>query len=213
MGRPLLDGPTFEGRTTTTLVDRSVISSSFNELLDEPGQVVDVRSADFRCYTSETQATAATVSVAAGSTLGFQTDGSIYHPSVTNVYLAKACVTSFSQWVVLTPYQQSFERYWLGWRWCRMVQGTLLPPMHLLADLDDQVYQLSAVTNGGSSISFPSDGLSKTSFSEGVLDISLQGNLASASRSPEACPMANTLVSPKMFEVHHNSLMRYDSPY
>ncbi|KAF8061854.1 glycoside hydrolase family 61 protein [Lyophyllum atratum] len=52
--------------------------------------VTDVKSADFRCYASETGATAATINVAAGSTLGIQSDGTIYHPGPVNVYMAKA---------------------------------------------------------------------------------------------------------------------------
>ncbi|KAG6829249.1 hypothetical protein H0H87_012100 [Tephrocybe sp. NHM501043] len=47
--------------------------------------VTDVTSADFRCYTSETGATASTVTVAAGSTLGIQSDGTIYHPGVYEI--------------------------------------------------------------------------------------------------------------------------------
>ncbi|KAF8888544.1 endoglucanase II [Infundibulicybe gibba] len=52
--------------------------------------VTDVTSADFRCYTSETGATATTINVAAGSQIGFQCDNTIYHPGVINVYMAKA---------------------------------------------------------------------------------------------------------------------------
>ncbi|KAI3605219.1 glycoside hydrolase family 61 protein [Moniliophthora roreri] len=52
--------------------------------------VTDVKSADFRCYDSQTNAVATTVKVAAGSQLGIQSDGTIYHPGVVNVYMAKA---------------------------------------------------------------------------------------------------------------------------
>ncbi|KAJ8082891.1 hypothetical protein PM082_008748 [Marasmius tenuissimus] len=52
--------------------------------------VTDVNSADFRCYDSETGASAGTVKVTAGSQLGIQSDGTIYHPGVVNVYMAKA---------------------------------------------------------------------------------------------------------------------------
>ncbi|KAK1231341.1 hypothetical protein PQX77_005541 [Marasmius sp. AFHP31] len=45
--------------------------------------VTDVNSADFRCYDSETGATASTIKVAAGSQLGIQSDGTIYHPGVS----------------------------------------------------------------------------------------------------------------------------------
>ncbi|KAH9478437.1 putative endo-beta-1,4-glucanase D [Psilocybe cubensis] len=52
--------------------------------------VTDVTSADFRCYTSETHATASTATVAAGSTIGIGADQPVYHPGVVNVYMAKA---------------------------------------------------------------------------------------------------------------------------
>ncbi|KAF9568717.1 glycoside hydrolase family 61 protein [Agrocybe pediades] len=52
--------------------------------------VTDVTSTDLRCYTSQTNAKASTATVTAGSTIGFQADGPIYHPGVINVYMAKA---------------------------------------------------------------------------------------------------------------------------
>ncbi|KAI0717819.1 glycoside hydrolase [Cerioporus squamosus] len=52
--------------------------------------VTDVKSADFRCYNSETGATATTATVAAGSQLGIWADQAVYHPGVVNVYMAKA---------------------------------------------------------------------------------------------------------------------------
>jgi hypothetical protein len=55
-----------------------------------PGQVTDVTSIDLRCYTSETDATASTLTVNAGSTVGFQADMAMYHPGFINVYMAKA---------------------------------------------------------------------------------------------------------------------------
>lgn len=45
---------------------------------------MDVTSEDFRCYTSETDATASTVTVAAGSVLGIECDITIYHPGVSS---------------------------------------------------------------------------------------------------------------------------------
>lgn len=49
-----------------------------------------MKSADFRCYTSETKATAQTINVAAGSQLGIAANGNIYHAGVVNVYMARA---------------------------------------------------------------------------------------------------------------------------
>lgn len=88
--------------------------------------VTDVTSADFRCYDSATNPTAQTITVPAGSTLGIQSDGTIYHPGVVNVYMAKAPsdVSSFA----------GDGAVWF------------------------KVYEISAVTNGGQSISFPAEG-------------------------------------------------------
>ena len=52
--------------------------------------VTDVTSADFRCYDSQTNPTAQTVTVPAGGQLGIMSDGTIYHPGVVNVYMARA---------------------------------------------------------------------------------------------------------------------------
>ncbi|KAF9051865.1 glycoside hydrolase family 61 protein, partial [Panaeolus papilionaceus] len=94
--------------------------------------VTDVNSADFRCYTSQTGASAQTIDVAAGSTLGIASNGNIYHAGVVNVYMAKA------------PGDVSS---WDG-------SGTVWFKVH----------EITAVTNGGSSISFPAEGLESVSF-------------------------------------------------
>jgi hypothetical protein len=117
------------GGTTTGAWVNTRRTNNFNDR----GPVTNVNSADFRCYTSQTQATAQTVSVAAGSSLGIMTDGTIYHPSVTNVYMAKA------------PNGNASTFAGDGAVWFK-------------------VYQLSAVTNGGSSITFPSDGKASIDF-------------------------------------------------
>ncbi|KAF8155733.1 glycosyl hydrolase family 61-domain-containing protein [Crassisporium funariophilum] len=59
--------------------------------------VVDVASSDFRCYNSQTGATAQTATVAAGSQIGFRANQNVYHPGVVNVYMAKA-PGSVSSW-------------------------------------------------------------------------------------------------------------------
>ncbi|KAJ3557992.1 hypothetical protein NP233_g11599 [Leucocoprinus birnbaumii] len=96
------------------------------------GPVTDVNSADFRCYTSETNAKATTVNVAAGSQLGIAANGNIYHPGVVNVYMAKAPGD-------VTAWDGS------GSVWFK-------------------VFQISAVTNGGSSISWPATALNTVTF-------------------------------------------------
>ncbi|KAJ7917191.1 glycoside hydrolase [Mycena leptocephala] len=55
--------------------------------------VTDVTLTDVRCYDSLESGTASTVSVAAGSTVGFTVVGNpsnLYHDGVVNVYMAKA---------------------------------------------------------------------------------------------------------------------------
>ncbi|TFK73521.1 hypothetical protein BDN72DRAFT_886824 [Pluteus cervinus] len=51
--------------------------------------VTDVSSAAFRCYNTG-GARATTVTVAAGSQIGFKASQAIYHPGVINVYMARA---------------------------------------------------------------------------------------------------------------------------
>ena len=97
-------------------------------------QVTDVKSADFRCYDSATGATAQTITVAAGSQLGIACDQTIYHPGVVNVYMAKA------------PSGTDVAN-WDG-------SGTVW----------FKVYQISAVTNGGESITFPAEGVPGVTF-------------------------------------------------
>ncbi|KAF9463465.1 glycoside hydrolase family 61 protein A [Collybia nuda] len=95
--------------------------------------VTDVKSADFRCYTSETRATASTVTVAAGSTLGINSDGTIYHPGSLNVYMAKATNGDAS----------TFTGDGAVWF---------------------KVHEVGAVTDGGTSINWPSYNAVGTSF-------------------------------------------------
>jgi hypothetical protein len=46
-------------------------------------QVTDVTSADFRCYDTETNPTAQTITIAAGTQLGIVCDQTIYHQGVS----------------------------------------------------------------------------------------------------------------------------------
>ncbi|KAF5384058.1 hypothetical protein D9615_003146 [Tricholomella constricta] len=96
------------------------------------GPVTDVKSADFRCYTSETQATASTINVSAGSQLGIQSNGVISHPGVVNVYMARA-PSNVTTW-------DGSGNVWF------------------------KVYQMTAVTDGGTSITFPAANLPGVSF-------------------------------------------------
>ncbi|KIJ33918.1 lytic polysaccharide monooxygenase [Sphaerobolus stellatus SS14] len=94
--------------------------------------VTDVTSADFRCYDSQTNPTAQTINIAAGSQLGIGCDNTIYHPGVVNVYMAKAPgnVSTFA----------GDGAVWF------------------------KVYQISAVTNGGTSITWPAQNLATVTF-------------------------------------------------
>lgn len=95
--------------------------------------VTDVTSLDLRCYDTQEPGTATTIQTAAGSQLGIMSDGTIYHPGVVNVYMAKA--------------PDSVD----GWAGDGAVWF--------------KVYQISAVTNGGQSITFPAEGSLSTCFS------------------------------------------------
>lgn len=94
---------------------------------DSQAPVTDVTSADFRCYDSQESGTATTISVEAGSQMGIMSDGTIYHPGVVNVYMAKA--------------PDSVD----GWAGDGAVWF--------------KVYEITAVTNGGESISFPAQSM------------------------------------------------------
>jgi len=108
--------------------------------------VTDVTSADLRCYTSATGASASTVNVAAGSSIEILSDGTIYHAGVrlglfrnltkslhsllfqvVNIYMAKAPSSGVTGWA-------GDGSVWF------------------------KVYQISAVTDGGTSITFPAQG-------------------------------------------------------
>jgi len=97
----------------------------------------DVTTTDIRCYDSAQSGTASTVSVAAGSTVGFTVSGNpsnLYHPGVVNVYMAKApSGTDVASW-------DGSGSVWF------------------------KIYQISAVTDGGSTITFPATGLSQVTF-------------------------------------------------
>jgi len=96
--------------------------------------VTDVTSADFRCYDSQTNPTAQTITVTAGTQLGISCDITIYHPGVVNVYMAKApSGTDVASWA-------GDGAVWF------------------------KVYQISAVTNGGQSITFPAQNLPGVNF-------------------------------------------------
>ncbi|KAG7448519.1 glycoside hydrolase family 61 protein [Guyanagaster necrorhizus] len=94
--------------------------------------VTNVSSPDLRCYDSATGATATTITVAADSELGIMSDGTMYHPGVVNVYMAKAScdVDSFA----------GDGAVWF------------------------KVYEIPPVTNGGTSITFPSQNQAGVSF-------------------------------------------------
>ncbi|KAF8060179.1 glycoside hydrolase [Lyophyllum atratum] len=74
------------GSTTSTAAVRKPVSNS---------PVTSVTSNDVRCNVNPTPATA-TVTVAAGSTIGFQLDNTIYHQGPAAIYLGKAPSTAAS---------------------------------------------------------------------------------------------------------------------
>ncbi|KAI0672572.1 glycoside hydrolase family 61 protein [Trametes maxima] len=96
--------------------------------------VTDVQSADFRCYTSATHATAQTIPARAGSTLGIACDQTIYHPGVVNVYMA------------------------------RPPSGTDVADWDGTGSVWFKVHEVGAVTDGGQSIAFPAGGAPGVNF-------------------------------------------------
>ncbi|KAJ7624312.1 glycosyl hydrolase family 61-domain-containing protein [Mycena polygramma] len=99
--------------------------------------MTDVTSSDVRCYDSLQSGTASTTTVAAGSTVGFTVSGNpanLYHPGVVNVYMAKAPA------------------------------GTDVASWDGSGTVWFKIYQISAVTDGGTSITFPATGMSEVTF-------------------------------------------------
>ncbi|KAK7046444.1 lytic polysaccharide monooxygenase [Favolaschia claudopus] len=99
--------------------------------------MTDVTSSDVRCYDSAQSGTASTATVAAGSTVGFTVSGNpanLYHAGVLNVYMAKA------------------------------PSGTDVSKWDGSGQVWFKVYQISAVTDGGSTITFPTTGMSQIQF-------------------------------------------------
>ncbi|EAU89754.1 endoglucanase II [Coprinopsis cinerea okayama7 len=94
--------------------------------------VTDVNSINFRCYNQGTRSTAQTATVAAGSRIGFTANPSVYHPSVTNIYMARA-PGSVANW-------DGSGAVWF------------------------RVHEISANTNGGTRMTFPSEGGSRVEF-------------------------------------------------
>ncbi|KDQ52697.1 glycoside hydrolase family 61 protein [Jaapia argillacea MUCL 33604] len=116
------------GGTTTTAWE--YVRETNNYVSQDP--VTNVNLTDIRCYTSTTNAISSTATVAAGATIGFACDNTMYHPSVVNVYMAKA-PSNVSAW-------DGSGTVWF------------------------KVYQITAVTNGGTSITFPAEGQSTVNF-------------------------------------------------
>jgi len=137
------------GGTTTPAWTNVRQTNNFNT----QAPVTNVTSPDFRCYDSAEPGTASTISVPAGSTLGIMSDGTIYHPGVVNVYMAKA-PSSVSGWA-----------------------GD--------GDVWFKVYQITAETDGGTSMTFPAQNLAGVSFT-----------------LPEALPSGQYLVRMEAIALH-----------
>ncbi|KAJ7751558.1 glycoside hydrolase [Mycena maculata] len=97
----------------------------------------DVTTTDIRCYTSLESGTANTMTVAAGSTVGFTVDGNpsnLYHPGVVNVYMAQApSGTDVADW-------DGSGEVWF------------------------RIFEITAVTDGGTTITFPATGMTQVTF-------------------------------------------------
>ena len=126
----------FVRQTTTILLHLYVNLSVYQHAHSFQGQVTDVNSTDLRCYTSQTDATASTLTVQAGKELSFQVGNglTIYHQGVVNVYMAQ--VPSGSE---ATSFAGDGEVWF-------------------------KVFEIPAVTDGGSSISFPAQDVPSVNF-------------------------------------------------
>ncbi|KAJ7192397.1 glycoside hydrolase [Mycena pura] len=97
--------------------------------------VTDVTTTDVRCYTSLQSGTASTTTVSAGSTVGFITSPTnMYHDGVVNVYMAKA------------------------------PSGTDVAEWDGSGEVWFKIFEVTAVTNGGTSITFPATLLTEVNF-------------------------------------------------
>ncbi|KAF8190512.1 glycoside hydrolase family 61 protein [Pholiota molesta] len=100
---------------------------------DSNAPVTDVTSSDLRCYNSDFPTyEPATATVSAGSSIGIQANGPVYHPGVVNIYMAKA-PSNVTGW-------DGSGSVWF------------------------KVYEISAVTDGGTTITFPSQNALSYSF-------------------------------------------------
>ncbi|TFK23800.1 glycoside hydrolase family 61 protein, partial [Coprinopsis marcescibilis] len=104
--------------------------------------VTDVTNASIRCFNTQTQSTASTATVRAGSKIGLQANQPIYHESVTNVYMAKAPRN-------VTTWDGS------GQVWFKASHSDACPPL---------VHEITANTNGGTQLTFPSMNSNKVEF-------------------------------------------------
>jgi len=121
------------GGTATTAWEYVRETNNYQSL----NPLTDVTLPDLACYDSAEPGTADTISVAAGSTFGFNANGnpsSIYHPGVVNVYMAQA------------------------------PSGTDVASWDPSGDVWFKVYEISAVTDGGSTITFPAENVPGISF-------------------------------------------------
>jgi hypothetical protein len=96
--------------------------------------VTDVTTDDIRCYTSTESDTSSTATVTAGSTIGFTAPITLYHPGVLNVYMAQAPA------------------------------GTDVADWDGSGEVWFRIYQITADTDGGETITFPSQNLAQVTF-------------------------------------------------
>ncbi|CAK5282512.1 unnamed protein product [Mycena citricolor] len=97
----------------------------------------NVTAPDIRCYDSKMSGTSSTANVNAGDTIGFTivgTPSNLYHPGVVNVYMAKAPT------------------------------GTDVSKWDPTGAVWFKVYQISAITDGGSTITWPALNLPEIKF-------------------------------------------------
>ncbi|KAJ2912652.1 hypothetical protein MD484_g7765, partial [Candolleomyces efflorescens] len=115
------------------------------------GPITDVSSQDFRCYNSQGAASASTARVSAGSRIGFKANQGVYHQSVrsplSQIILAVPDLPAEQVTNIYMARAPGNVSTWDG-----------------SGNVWFKVHEVPAVTNGGSSISFPAMNVDRYEF-------------------------------------------------
>ncbi|KAF8190510.1 glycosyl hydrolase family 61-domain-containing protein [Pholiota molesta] len=191
----------FSGKIlTAVLLSFATLASShctYLSLLIANGAVTpawsDVRQTNnFQSNAPVTDVTSADLAtVAAGSTIGIQASQAVYHPGVINVYMAKApSGTDVSTWDGS------------GSVWFKVTYLPYLLSTPLTNVLVVQVYQISAVTDGGTSITFPAQSKMPVFFFGDQMKLILFRAASYSFALPKSLPSGQYLVRLEQIAIH-----------